>query len=673
MANKGKEVAEIGSNNDSASFPSGLRVLLVDDDPICLKVVETMLRLNSYEVISVDEGLNALTVLRETKGAFDLVITDVHMPMMDGFALMEHIIREFKIPVIMMSADDKFKVVTRGLELGACFYLFKPLTLADVQNLWQHVVRKRKEYTLENNSACVHPSPPRDRDNTMREDTASSFHHDNSSMRDIQRGDNSSQRRMPRDVKHPRDDDHKHGKDNKPSTSQKKPRVVWTPLLHDQFLEAIDTLGIEKAVPKKILELMSVPGLTRENVASHLQKYRLFIKRLRDASRSMDPRSPRCLTGSILGFGISRPTLLQLQQGLLPQLQGQQRSSWLHNSGRSNANQTGPVRLTLPSSITTNNVTQSRLAALSAAPTNTGIINSNPNPNTTGIQQQAWMNNNNLQSQYGSEQQPRQVGANTGGTSMVFSSRGSDLVQAVNNYNMQQSRGRPPYSSTFGPSASANRMLTANSVPPAYNGGNGRFMTQGPAGFNNPNSGASNYTGLMVNNNGGVLIGGMNGNRAGDGGTSFGYGRMEEELNRANRAPAIGGSGGSNENARNNSMIRISAYDETKGKGIMMDSSNELTGSAPPTFPINVAAPVEKPQPQPQPEPQQNVAAEVDSWLHLLRGNSATESEFDQYLYAGGQDQNPPANQGDEEMLDTDFNLGDYQLEENNPGPGTGM
>ncbi|KAK9143540.1 hypothetical protein Syun_012940 [Stephania yunnanensis] len=51
-------------------------------------------------VISVDEGLNALTVLRETKGAFDLVITDVHMPMMDGFALMEHIIREFKIPVI---------------------------------------------------------------------------------------------------------------------------------------------------------------------------------------------------------------------------------------------------------------------------------------------------------------------------------------------------------------------------------------------------------------------------------------------------------------------------------------------------------------------------------------------------------------------------------------------
>ncbi|KAK9103449.1 hypothetical protein Sjap_020703 [Stephania japonica] len=95
-------------------------------------------------------------MLRETKGAFNLVINDIHMPMMDGFALMKYIIREFNIPVIgdkrMMSADDKFKVVIRGLELGACFYLFKPLTLFDVQNMWQHVVRKRKENMLETNS-----------------------------------------------------------------------------------------------------------------------------------------------------------------------------------------------------------------------------------------------------------------------------------------------------------------------------------------------------------------------------------------------------------------------------------------------------------------------------------------------------------------------------------------
>ncbi|KAK9102911.1 hypothetical protein Sjap_020165 [Stephania japonica] len=133
-------------------------------------------------------------------------------------------------------------------------------------------------------------------------------------------------------------------------------------------------------------------------------------------------------------------------------------------------------------------------------------------------------------------------------------------------------------------------MLPANNVPHAYNGGKERF-TQG-LGFNNPNNGgASNYTMLMVNNyNGGVLIGGTNTNRAGDGKTSFSYARMEEELNRVNRAPGIGDSG---ENSRNS--MRISVYVDIKGKGIMIGSSNELTSSAPPpTFP-NVAAPVEKP------------------------------------------------------------------------------
>ncbi|XP_020251157.1 two-component response regulator ORR21-like [Asparagus officinalis] len=59
--------------------------------------------------------------------------------------------------------------------------------------------------------------------------------------------------------------------DHEDSSSSKKPRVVWSVELHQQFVSAVSQLGIEKAVPKRILELMNVPGLTRENVASHLQ------------------------------------------------------------------------------------------------------------------------------------------------------------------------------------------------------------------------------------------------------------------------------------------------------------------------------------------------------------------------------------------------------------------
>jgi SHAQKYF class myb-like DNA-binding protein len=54
------------------------------------------------------------------------------------------------------------------------------------------------------------------------------------------------------------------------------PQVEWTAELHDRFVCAVETLGADKAVPSKILDHMGpiAAGLTRQNVASHLQKYR---------------------------------------------------------------------------------------------------------------------------------------------------------------------------------------------------------------------------------------------------------------------------------------------------------------------------------------------------------------------------------------------------------------
>ncbi|BAF06697.1 Os01g0844900 [Oryza sativa Japonica Group] len=70
----------------------------------------------------------------------------------------------------------------------------------------------------------------------------------------------------------------------------KKARMVWTPELHHRFVEAVAHLGEKGAVPKAIVRLMNVDGLTRENVASHLQKYRLYLKRTRVAATP--PPSP---------------------------------------------------------------------------------------------------------------------------------------------------------------------------------------------------------------------------------------------------------------------------------------------------------------------------------------------------------------------------------------------
>ncbi|KAJ8560303.1 hypothetical protein K7X08_004361 [Anisodus acutangulus] len=56
--------------------------------------------------------------------------------------------------------------------------------------------------------------------------------------------------------------------------ANKKKMVDWTPELHKKFIKAVKQLGIDQAIPSRILELMKVEGLTRHNIASHLQKFR---------------------------------------------------------------------------------------------------------------------------------------------------------------------------------------------------------------------------------------------------------------------------------------------------------------------------------------------------------------------------------------------------------------
>ena len=58
-----------------------------------------------------------------------------------------------------------------------------------------------------------------------------------------------------------------------------KRRFVWTPELHSAFVAAVSTLGLDNAKPKSILRLMNVDGLTKANIKSHLQKYRLLLQK----------------------------------------------------------------------------------------------------------------------------------------------------------------------------------------------------------------------------------------------------------------------------------------------------------------------------------------------------------------------------------------------------------
>ncbi|GFP85277.1 two-component response regulator arr1 [Phtheirospermum japonicum] len=251
----------------SDQFPAGLRVLVVDDDPTCLLILEKMLKNCKYEVTKCNRAEDALKLLRDNKDGFDVVISDVHMPDMDGFKLLEYIGLEMDLPVIMMSADDSKNVVMKGVTHGACDYLIKPVRMEALKNIWQHVVRKKK-YEWKDNKDNEQSGSVEDGERQPKTSEDVDY---SSSANEGNNWKSSSKKRKEEDDEGDERDD---------TSALKKPRVVWSVELHQQFVNAVNQLGIDKAVPKKILELMNVPGLTRENVASHLQKYRLYLKRL---------------------------------------------------------------------------------------------------------------------------------------------------------------------------------------------------------------------------------------------------------------------------------------------------------------------------------------------------------------------------------------------------------
>ncbi|KAK7263691.1 hypothetical protein RJT34_31285 [Clitoria ternatea] len=71
----------------------------------------------------------------------------------------------------------------------------------------------------------------------------------------------------------------KNNNNNNPQ-GKRKVKVDWTPELHRRFVQAVEQLGVDKAVPSRILEIMGIDCLTRHNIASHLQKYRSRRKHL---------------------------------------------------------------------------------------------------------------------------------------------------------------------------------------------------------------------------------------------------------------------------------------------------------------------------------------------------------------------------------------------------------
>ncbi|ESR54488.1 hypothetical protein CICLE_v10019177mg [Citrus x clementina] len=123
-----------------------LRVLLVEADDSTRQIVTALLRKSSYRVTAVPDGLKAWEVLKGRPRNIDLILTEVDLPSISGFALltlvMEHEICK-NIPVIMMSSQDSVSTVYKCMMRGAADYLVKPVRRNELRNLWQHVWRRQ--------------------------------------------------------------------------------------------------------------------------------------------------------------------------------------------------------------------------------------------------------------------------------------------------------------------------------------------------------------------------------------------------------------------------------------------------------------------------------------------------------------------------------------------------
>ena len=118
------------------------KILFVDDEPNVRETIKELLVFKSYDVRTAANGQEALDILK--KQLPDVIILDVMMPMVDGFATLEQIKKDERLQhckVIFLSAKNKEKDIEKGLSLGANLYVVKPFSIKKLVEQVQDLIQ----------------------------------------------------------------------------------------------------------------------------------------------------------------------------------------------------------------------------------------------------------------------------------------------------------------------------------------------------------------------------------------------------------------------------------------------------------------------------------------------------------------------------------------------------
>ncbi len=121
-----------------------LRVLIVDDSLAMRRSVGMLLRAMKAQTVEAADGVEALSLLRVAE--YDLVLTDINMPSLNGFGLLQAIKADDSlkhVPVLMMTLDPRTEDRALALEYGAAGLIAKPFTRAELEGVIRQALESR--------------------------------------------------------------------------------------------------------------------------------------------------------------------------------------------------------------------------------------------------------------------------------------------------------------------------------------------------------------------------------------------------------------------------------------------------------------------------------------------------------------------------------------------------
>jgi two-component system, OmpR family, response regulator ResD len=129
------------------------KILLADDEEQMLALLRSYLVKEGYVIVAARNGKEAFDLWE--RGAFDLVILDIMMPVMDGFSVCKKIREQSNVPIIMLTAKSEELDRVHGLKIGADDYIVKPFSPKELVARVEAILRRSHNFSQKQNGTAA--------------------------------------------------------------------------------------------------------------------------------------------------------------------------------------------------------------------------------------------------------------------------------------------------------------------------------------------------------------------------------------------------------------------------------------------------------------------------------------------------------------------------------------